>query len=205
MNVNSPKNSAVFILSRQSLFFLLRVHHLNMAQIGLIVGSVMGASGIVGGLIGGIVTNKVGKGRDAWKTLVPGIMLILAAPALLLQYLPGSVAISLTFLFIVQILLPPANGLELALVQTVVKVRLRAFAASLFFVFANLFGMALAPLVVGMMNDSLTGRFGTMAVRYSMLVAVPVSVLGGLFLIWAAKYINGDIALALERDAKAAS
>jgi len=88
--------------------------------------------------------------------------------------------------------------LQLAIVQTVVKVRMRAFAASLHFMASNLFGMALAPLIIGMLNDFFSARYGTQAIRYSMLTVVPVSMLSGFGLILGARFIRGDIKTALK-------
>ncbi len=185
--------------------FFRRVHHLTGTQLGLLVGTVIGGSGIIGGIIAGIATTALSKGRDRWKILIPGFMLIAAAPVLVFQLLPNSLVVSLIFLFIAQLLTGPANGLQFAIVQSVVKVRMRAFASSLHFICANLFGMALAPLFIGMLNDALSPRFGTFAVRYSLLTMIPSSILAGLFLIWGARYITGDIKVALEEGAETKS
>jgi len=178
--------------------FFRRVHHLNGYQLGLIVGTVIGGSGIIGGIIAGVVTSALSKGRDRWKILIPGFMLIVAGPVMVFQLLPNSLVVCLIFLFIAQCLTGPANGLQFAVVQSVVKVRMRAFASSLHFICANLFGMAIAPLVVGIVNDALTPRFGAFAVRYSLLMMIPSSILAGLFLIWGARHITGDVRTALE-------
>ena len=74
---------------------------------------------------------------------------------------------------------------------------MRAFASSLHFICANLFGMAIAPLAVGIVNDALTPRFGAFAVRYSLLMMIPSRILAGLFLIWGARHITGDVKAAL--------
>ncbi|HUJ68444.1 MAG TPA: MFS transporter [Syntrophorhabdales bacterium] len=183
--------------------FFRRVHHLSGSQLGLIVGTVIGGSGIIGGLIAGAVTSALSKGRDRWKVLIPGLMLIAAGPVLIFQLLPNSLAICLIFLFIAQCLTGTTVGLQLAVVQTVVKVRMRAFASSLHFICSNLFGMAIAPLVVGIVNDALTPRFGTYAIRYSLLMEIPSSILAGLFLIWGSRYMIRDVKAALEEGTQA--
>ena len=77
-----------------------------------------------------------------------------------------------------------------------------AFASSLHFICANLFGMAIAPLAVGIVNDALTPRFGAFAVRYSLLMMIPSSILAGLFLIWGARHITGDVKAAWKKARK---
>ena len=93
------------------------MHHLNGYQLGLIVGTVIGGSGIIGGLIAGLVTSALSKGKDRWKILIPGFMLIVAGPVMVFQLLPDSLAVCLIFLFIAQCLTGPANGLQVAVVQ----------------------------------------------------------------------------------------
>jgi hypothetical protein len=110
----------------------------------------------------------------------------------------STLAVALTFMFIAGFLPSAANGLQFSIVQAVVKVRMRALASSLHFMCANLFGMALAPLAVGLFNDALKGRFGDLAIRYSMLSTAPSAILAGLFLVWGARYIKQDVRRAME-------
>jgi MFS family permease len=178
--------------------FFRRVHHLNMAQIGLYVGTVTALAGIIGAIVCGTVTTALGKRDDRWKTATPGIACVIAGPLLLLECLPDSVPLALLGVASGFFLCGASVGLQLAIVQTVVKVRMRAFAASLHFMASNLFGMALAPLIIGILNDAFSPRYGVQAVRYSMLTVVPASILAGLCLIYGARFIRGDIKTALE-------
>ena len=63
--------------------------------------------------------------------------------------------------------------------QGLAKLRMRALASAIVLFIANLIGLGLGPLVVGVINDQLHPTFGDEAVRYSLLLV-------GLCNIWAA-------------------
>jgi hypothetical protein len=84
-------------------------------------------------------------------------------------------------------------GPVLGLVQTVVKVRMRAFAAAIIFMFGNLFGFGVGPFIIGACNDLFIPVFGKYAIRYSMLILPLTSMLGALFFIIAARHVTWDI------------
>jgi MFS family permease len=84
-------------------------------------------------------------------------------------------------------------GPILGLVQSVVKVRMRAFAAATLFLIGTLIGSGGGPLLIGALNDYLNSAHGAMAIRYSLLCVPVASVFGALFFIWAGRYVTADI------------
>jgi hypothetical protein len=62
----------------------------------------------------------------------------------------------------------------------------------------NLIGLGLGPLLVGMLNDELAGRFGAGAIRWSLCIVTAVGALGALFLLAASRALPRDLA---SRDA----
>jgi predicted MFS family arabinose efflux permease len=172
--------------------FLRRVHHLNSAQIGLWAGSIKGFFGIGGSLIGGFTVVAVSKRDEKWRILLPGIVTLLGAPALCLFFLAGTMEMSLFGLALATILVAFHVGPLFAVIQTVVKVRMRAFAASILFICVNLVSGGGAPLVIGALNDVLKPRFGDMAIRYSMLIGVGTIIIGGCCLMLASIYLIRD-------------
>jgi len=84
-------------------------------------------------------------------------------------------------------------GPMLGLVQSVVKVRMRAFAAATLFLVGNLIGAGGGPLLIGAINDYLKPTHGALAIRYSLLCVPIASMLGALFFIWAGRHVKEDI------------
>lgn len=60
-----------------------------------------------------------------------------------------------------------------AIVQTLVPQRMRAMAIATIYLFANLFGVGLGSLAVGMLSDSLRAAFGLNSLRYALLILCP--------------------------------
>jgi len=175
--------------------FLIRVHHMNLAQIGGWLGTVS-LLGVPGALLGGVVTTFVSKQNDRWKIIVPGLALLLMAPCLFTYLFTSYMPLAWTALLILIILMGMPTPLLAALIPTVAKVRMRALGTALYFMAGNLFGWGLGPLFIGMMNDSLGPAFGQLAIRYSMLITVAAALAGGLVTIWGARYVGDDIRLA---------
>jgi len=84
-------------------------------------------------------------------------------------------------------------GPILGLVQTVVKIRMRAFAAATLFMVGTLIGSGGGPLLIGAINDGLKPTHGMLAIRYSLLCVPIASAIGALFFIWAGRHVAEDI------------
>jgi hypothetical protein len=85
-----------------------------------------------------------------------------------------------------------------AMVQGLVKLRMRATASALLVFMVSIIGLGLGPLAVGALNDYLGAEFGAAAIRYSLLI---VGSLGGFssILFWqASKSLAEDLAKAAE-------
>jgi MFS family permease len=180
--------------------FLGRVHHQNMAQIGLMAGSITLSGAIVGCLLGGWISTAAGRRDDRWKIVPSGIANLIGAGVLALFLLQDSLpamwfALGLSLLFVAF-----PCGPATAVIQTVVKVRMRAFAAALNFGVGNMFGLIVAPLVIGMFNDRFKPTFGPTAIRYAMLTLPIMFALSGLCYILAGRYVRQDIKEADRED-----
>ena len=89
----------------------------------------------------------------------------------------------------------------LSQVQGLGSLRMRAVASALLLLILNVIGLAMGPLVTGMLSDLLTPTFGIESMRYSLLLV------SSICLPWAAYHyyragttIEADIARAAERD-----
>ena len=67
--------------------------------------------------------------------------------------------------------LPPTS----ALVQQMVKVRMRALAAAISLLLSNLIGMGFGPQAVGLLSDALKPMFGTDSLRWSLIIFLLVN------------------------------
>jgi hypothetical protein len=79
-----------------------------------------------------------------------------------------------------------------AAVMAVAEVRMRAVATSILLFCSAMFGQAMGPLAVGMMNDALAPSLGDQAIRYSLLMIAATAVLAGLCFWLAGHFIAAD-------------
>ena len=176
--------------------YLMRVHALTMLQVSTVGGTIQTIGGVSGVLLGGFIVAHLGKMDDKWRIFAPGITSLLAGPALVFfLYAPmpwAWVGLACSVLF-----MGFRMGPLLGLVQSVVKVRMRAFAAATIFMIGNLFGAGLGPLIIGASNDYLNSTYGPLAIRYSLLSVPAMSMLGALFFLGAVRHVKQDIKMSL--------
>ena len=172
--------------------FLERVHDMEVLQVVSVGSTIKLIGGMFGVLMGGVIVTHLSKKADKWRILTPGITSLLAGPALV-TFLFAPMPVAWVGLFTSVFFMGFRMGPVLGLVQTVVKVRMRAFAAAVIFMFGNLFGFGVGPFVIGACNDLLAPAFGKDAIRYSMLSLPLTSMLGALFFIMASRYVTRDI------------
>jgi MFS family permease len=172
--------------------FLMRVHHLTILQASTVGGTIKSLAGVTGVLLGGFVVSYLGKKSDTYKILTPGITSLLAGPFLAVFYF-APMPLAWFGLVAGVICTGFRMGPVLGLVQSVVKVRMRAFAAAVIFMIGNLFGYGLGPLFIGMSNDYLKPTYGPLAIRYSLISMPIMTMVGALFFLWAARYVKRDI------------
>ena len=65
------------------------------------------------------------------------------------------------------------NGAIFSAIQSLVNDRMRSVAIALIFLFANLIGMGLGPLAVGVLSDLLAPMFGQDSLRYALVSFSP--------------------------------
>jgi MFS family permease len=184
--------SADLALATWFVTYMERVHRVSMLEAGTFGGTLNSIAGIAGVLLGGVVIASLGKRDDRWKIVGPGITSLLAGPALV-AFLFAPMPWTYVAVFCAMLLMVFRMGPILGLVQSVVKVRMRAFAAATLFMVGTLVGSGGGPLVIGTLNDYLNPSYGPLAIRYSLLCVPILSVLGALFFIWAGRYVKEDI------------
>lgn len=174
--------------------FLTRVHHLSSAEIGTYGGLISGFCGMAGTLAGGFIVARLGESDDRWKLWAPAISAGLVGPAFALCMLAPSFNVMLFAFAVTSFLNNFLLGPIFAIVQTLVRPTMRALAAAILLSSATCFGQGLGPLIIGMLNDALSGDYGPAAVRYSLLTASLTSMLGALLFAWAARFVRADVA-----------
>lgn len=176
--------------------FMGRVHQLDAASIGFYLGTVYGVAGLCGALVSGFVSDFIGRLDEKRKLYYPALASILACPASLLFLLSGQVGAAVVGLGLVSFLASSLLGPTWAILQSITRPSMRSTAAAILQLMANLIGLGLGPLSVGLLSDRLAADYGTESIRYSMLLIPLVALIAGILLFLATRFIDRDIARA---------
>jgi predicted MFS family arabinose efflux permease len=165
--------------------FLLRVHDMSWIEIGWKLGWLIGVAGCGGAYLGGKIADALGSRDARWNMRLPAIESVLGVPFLIGFVLIRDADLALVCFAPFYALGAMYVGPMYAMVQGVVKLRMRATAAAILIFVVNIIGLGLGPLLVGMLNDYFEPQYGREAIRYSLLI---VGSMGGLasILFWEA-------------------
>ncbi len=83
-----------------------------------------------------------------------------------------------------------------AIAQGLARLRMRAQAAAILMFAINLIGLGIAPLAVGVLNDSLASTYGDEAIRYSLMITGAAALWAVGHSLLAAKSVREDLAAA---------
>jgi MFS family permease len=176
--------------------FLLRVHHMSPTQVGLSFGLTVAGSLVCGNLLGGFLSDWLGR-RD----LRAYLWIAGAGPLLSIPFLLGFVTttqshIAIACLFVGMLLLTSHVPTTYAVGQSLAPLRMRATASVFMGLSSVVVGSGLAPFVIGTLNDVMTVRYGSDAVRHSLqLIILMAAVTAGVAFL-GALWVRGDYARA---------
>jgi MFS family permease len=89
----------------------------------------------------------------------------------------------------------------LAQAQGLVSLRMRAMASAIALLIINVIGLALGPLLTGLVSDLLEPRFGEESMRYSLLLVTSIVLpWAALHYYLAARTIDADLEQATQHD-----
>lgn len=160
---------------------MMRLHGMGTAEAGMWIGPIAGVSGALGVLAGGWVSDRLGARNASWYLRLPALAAVLGMPFTAVFIVSDNTALALWCLAPHAFLNGSYSGPVAAVVQSIVKVRMRAFAAALNVFATNLIGVGLGPQMVGVLSDLFGARAGDEALRYAMLVVAGSNLLAGLF------------------------
>lgn len=174
--------------------FLRRVHHMSGSEVGLYFGLTVAASLIAGNLLGGLLGDRFGR-RDLNNYLwVGGTGPLLAVPCGMVFLFAHDWRLAIAGLFLYQGFLTTHIPASYTMGQTLAPLRMRATASVILNLGSALIGTAVAPLIIGAMNDLLAPRFGDESIRYSMSAVAVFPLLACASLWLGTRWLKADYA-----------
>lgn len=147
--------------------FLARVHSMPVEQIGIALGVTTGFGGIIGTFLGGFLADKYGKIDIRYYLWIPIIAEVLNYPFSYYAILGDDVTGVLVTFFMTALLTAVYLGPSIAITHNLVDAKKRALASAILFLFLNLIGLGLGPLLIGYLSDILEPTYGVESLRYA--------------------------------------
>jgi predicted MFS family arabinose efflux permease len=175
--------------------FLARLHGMKTAQIGVVLGLILGFGGAIGSFAGGFLTDRFGATDKRWYLKIPAYAILVSIPfeagAIFLHNTTGSIIC----IGCVATLHSMYLGPSISVAHSLVPASMRALTSAVLFLVLNLIGLGFGPLVVGKLSDWLAPSYGTASLRWALSIIPFVSV-GSmvLFFITAKKYALDHLA-----------
>ncbi|MCP4908146.1 MAG: MFS transporter [bacterium] len=173
--------------------FLIRVHGMSLTETGLAMGLIQGLGGGLGTLLGGLLGDRFARRDRRFLVWVPALGGVLALPLLAIFLFWPDRSGALAAYAVAMVFSVFFVGPCYSIAQGLARPRMRAQAAAMLMFAISLIGLGIAPLVVGMLNDSLASTFGDEAIRYSLMITGGASLWAALHSLLAARSIREDL------------
>ena len=172
--------------------FLIREKGMNLEQIALYYGLLLGLCMAIGTWASGFIVDKVGAGRPALYALVPGVATLLSLPFFIGVLLAPNWPIALVLLIGPAVLNIAYLAPSLAVIQNAVRSERRGTAGAFLLFILNLVGLGGGPLFVGFMSDHFKAAGAAHALTIALMTLAPFFVLAFLCQCAAGYFISKD-------------
>lgn len=175
--------------------FLYRSHGMDLAEIGVWLGLILGIAGGIGFAGGGWFADRLSRFGIRWSLWGIAAALMVGWLFSFFVYLAPSAYWSLAFFVVPSIFANAYLAATFAQVQGLAGLRMRAVASALLLFILNIIGLGLGPQAAGILSDALAGPFGSESLRYSLLIVGAVTgPWSALHYLLAGRHIQSDLA-----------
>jgi len=148
--------------------YILRTHAIGTAELGVWFGLTASIGGIFGLWLGGEVVPRWISNDDSVKMKINSVVILLAVPNSLAFLFTKDTTWALSLLLPLFTIFSFFLSSSYTLMQRLAPDAMRATVLSVVMLLANLIGMGVGPLLVGVLSDQFAPGFGNEALRWSM-------------------------------------
>ncbi len=173
--------------------FLQRVHGVDIATAGIVLGLTTGIGGFIGTYLGGYIADKKRTDDMRWYIWVPLIAGILSLGPSLIVFFSSNATLVMATTFFTGSLTAFFLGPTIAVTHSLVNAKMRAFASAILFFILNFIGLGFGPLMVGLASDYFTPQFGNESLRWAFALTFIAGFISMVFMVLAAKNYKKDL------------
>ncbi|MEL7221564.1 MAG: MFS transporter, partial [Bacteroidota bacterium] len=147
--------------------FLQRIHGIDIATAGVVLGLSTGLGGGLGTFLGGYLADHQKHKDERWYIWVPMLAGAVAfLPNAILFFSNNSQLVMITAFF-TSALSAFYLGPIIAVSHNLVSAKMWAFTSAILFFVLNFIGLVFGPLVIGMVSDALQPQYGDLSLRWA--------------------------------------
>jgi len=180
------------ILQWQPAFFI-RSYGMTTGELGSWFAVIYGLGGILGTYLGGEISSRYAASNESLQLKWAAGAYVGFGAVSAFIYLAPNHYLAFGLMGVTALGGATVNGPLYATIQTLVPPQMRAVAMAVIFLFSNLIGMGLGPLVTGVLSDVLQRFVHAESLRYSLLALCPGYVWGGWHVWQASRTIYRDM------------
>jgi len=159
-----------------------------------------------GTYFGALITEKLAKKNISAYGWLPGAVLLIGVPALILAFWVQNIYAHLALVTVYLISAGVYLGPSFAAAQTLAPINMRAMSTALFFLILNLIALGGGPTYIGIASSALTEQYGEVhALRLAISTLVVPYIISIIAFFWAAKTLPKDWSEAEQRNKKMAA
>jgi predicted MFS family arabinose efflux permease len=174
--------------------FLVRVHEMSRLDVGVRMGLTLMIGGCVGVTLGGWLADRLGARDPRWYLWLPAAVALLSLPLGIGFVLAGSATGALLCFAPYYTIANMYVGPLWSVPQNLVPAEMRATTSAILLFILNLAGLGLGSFAVGALNDALAGRYGELAIRWSLLMVVAAGGIAAIFYGLASRHAARELA-----------
>ena len=172
--------------------FLVRSYGLSLLDASLYFGAILLIGGIAGLWLGGSLADRLGTARRRVYAYIPAAAFLATIPFYL-----GAMASSSLLASFFLLLVPTGLGLVwlgpvLSSIQHVVPPHMRTTASAIFLFINNLIGIGLGTVMLGVLSDILSVRYGEDSLRYAILAGTSFYLVAVALFLMSARRLEKD-------------
>jgi predicted MFS family arabinose efflux permease len=181
--------------------FLIRIRHMDRADLAVYYSLLVGVTGVIGTFGAGWLVDRLSKANPRAYALVPMASFVLSLPFYLLFVWAPTWQLALVFLAAPALLNTMYLAPAIAVVQNAVPPAQRGASSALLLFVLNLIGLGGGPVFVGKLSDMLAPTYGAASLQLALYALGPVFLLTIAAHYAASRSIGRDTALLAARPA----
>lgn len=180
--------------------FLMRSHDLSGVQVGFAMAILVGIVGGMGSLTSGWLSDRLAKRDERWRIWIAAIAKVIYIPILAMVFIVEQAWLAVALYIIPSFLSNFPMAPTFALLQSLVKPRMRALAAAILLFSINMIGMGLGPQLVGILSDLFRPEYGQDSLRQALLCLTFVNLWCGYHFYKAGTTLREDQAVLFKEE-----